>query len=356
MTRIMQPNQLFLFLFASILFQSCSHDEFIAPGTPTVQFAFDLEEFSSTDLPAGSSVVLSINKASGEAALTDHAVSIHSYEDGFITEPIPLASNRYFVTEFMVVHDGVALYVTPKRGSRFSDRVDTPLSRDIVMRDDAVLPLQVVAARNAEARDFGYETLRVRQSNQWKIMVFTRDNRTLEQSAAWAYLTAPGISYGMQLQPGMNTISFQGDPSQTYMLVVEKAGYVTYKTPFVYNDIPGKGNKPFRVVLDRVRNDDAFIITPPKAEGEFTFGLGLRGAGSLTIDWGDGTVETVNFTPDPGSDNSIATPQHVYAGPLPPDGNQISIKGDLDRIFLYESISVYASYVDPRNLKNRFNT
>ena len=149
MTRIMQPNQLFLFLFASILFQSCSHDEFIAPGTPTVQFAFDLEEFSSTDLPAGSSVVLSINKASGEAALTDHAVSIHSYEDGFITEPIPLASNRYFVTEFMVVHDGVALYVTPKRGSRFSDRVDTPLSRDIVMRDDAVLPLQVVAARNA---------------------------------------------------------------------------------------------------------------------------------------------------------------------------------------------------------------
>lgn len=353
MTRIMQPNQLFLFLLAAILFQFCSQEEFIAPGTQTVQFTFGLKGIPSADLPAGSSVVLSINKASGEAALTHHAVRIQSHENGFITEPIPLASNEYFVTEFMVVHDNVALYATPKTGSKFSGLVDMPLAYSVDLReDDAVLPLQVVSTRDAAAREFGYATLRVRQANQWKIMVFTREDRALEESAAWAYLTAPGISYNMQLHPGMNTLSFQGDPNRTYMLVVEKAGYETYKIPFVYNAIRGKGNKPFKVVLDRVQNDDAFIITPPKAEGEFTFGLGLRGNGSLTIDWGDGTIETVSFTPDPGSDNSIATPQHVYAGPLPPDGNQISIKGDLDQIFLYESISVYASYVDPRNLKN----
>ena len=352
MNKIKRPVQLFVFLLAAILLQFCSQDEFIAPGTQTVQFTFELEGIPSAELPAGSSVVLSINKPSGEAALTDHAVSIHSYGDGFITEPIPLASNKYLVTEFMVVHDGVALYVTPKTGSRFSDRVHAPLSQAIVLRDDAVLPLQVVAARNAEAKDFGYETLRVRQSNQWKIMVFTRDYRVQEQSAALAYLIIPGIAYGMQLQPGMNTVSFEGDPAQTYTLVVEKAGYVTHKSPFVYNDIRGKGNSPVKVVLDREQNDDALIIRPPKAEGEFTFNLGVHGAGSLAIDWGDGTIETVTFAPDPGSDNSIVAPQHVYVGPLPPDGNRISITGDLGQIFLYESISVYSPYVDTRNLIN----
>lgn len=174
----------------------------------------------------------------------------------------------------------------------------------------------------------------------------------MELSRAWTYLRAPGISYGSEVEAQMNTLPFQGDPTRTYTLIVEKAGYETYTTDFVYNDIAGNGNKPFKVVLDRVPNENTFTITPPLTPGgEYTFNLGLRGTGSLTIDWSDGNIQTINFAPDGSSsepDASHITVSHQFGGEF--ISKQISISGDLDKIFLFENESVYASDIDLRNL------
>lgn len=344
-----------LVLAPLLLFQFCSQDESFAPASQKVQFTFALDENHTRALPAGSTVILTITTPSGDAVLADHEVAIDRVDNAFITKPIPLGTNQYVVSEFMVVHDEVALFVTPKAGSEFSKEVNTPLSYALPSRDGSVIPLQVVETRNAAAEKFGYKTLKVKNAAQWKIMVFTREDGMVESSPAWHYLITPGLAYGGQLAPGMNTLAFEGDPAHTYTLLVEKAGYVTYTTDFVYNDIKGNGNKPFKVILDRVPDENTFTISPPKAEGEFTFRLGLRGTGSLVIDWGDGTVETLNFAPDPsspGADASYVTPSHEYGLSGSNDQSPVSISGDLDKIFAFESISVYANEIDPRNLSN----
>ena len=341
------------FLLAFFVLQSCSQEEPIAPTTQTVQFTFALDANHTAALPAGSEVVLTITTPSGSPVLIDHPVGIEAVDDGFITEPIKLAPSQYMLTQFMVVHGDAALYVTPKAASEFSKDVSTPLSYALSLDDDTIVPLQVVETRNETAEKFGYRTFTLKKSTQWKIMVFTREDGQLTASAAWSYLIATGIAYGAQLEPGMNTLPFNGDPQQTYRLVVQKAGYVTYSADFVYNDIRGNGNKPFKIILDRVPDENTFTITPPKAEGEFTFELGLKGSGSLNIDWGDGTIETINFAPDPSSpvaDASYIQPSHQYGLPNSHEAFQVSVSGDLDQIFSLETISVYASDIDLRNL------
>ena len=339
------------FLLAFFVIQSCSQEEPIVPATHSVQFSFALNENQTTHLPAGSIVVLTITTPSGSPVLTDHAVDIKASDNGFVTEPIKLGTSQYMLTEFMVVHDDAALYVTPKAASEFSKNVSTPLSYALSLPYDRVVQLQVVETRSERAEKFGYRALKIQKPAQYKIMVFTRENGELTATAAWHYLIAPGIAYGGLLEPGMNTLPFNGDPQQTYNLVVQKAGYVMYSADFVYNDIRGNGNKPFKVILDRVPDENTFTINPPKTEGEFTFKLGLRGTGSLVIDWGDGTIETVTFAPDPdGAGVSYVQPSHEYANPSTHEGDKVSISGDLDKIFLLETISVYASDIDTRNL------
>ena len=340
-----------------LIFQSCTQDDPIAPATRTVQFTFTLNENQVRELPAGSTAVVTITTPSGSPMLTEHPIGINAVDNGFITEPVELAAGRYIVSEFMIVHDDAALYVTPKAASEFSRGVTKPLLYEMSVQEDRVVPLEVVETKNEKAEKFGYQTLTVQKSRQWKIMVFTRENGVLTKSRAWHYLQTPGISYGGELQAQMNTLAFSGDPARTYKLIVEKAGYLTYTADFVYNEIKGKGNKPFKVILDRVQNENKFTITPPMSPGgDFTFELGLRGTGSLTIDWADGTIETIHFAPDPASpeaNTSHITASHLYeASTIPPLGAQISVTGDLDQIFFLETISVYATDIDTRNLSD----
>lgn len=344
-------NRCIPFVFAALFLQSCSQQEPIAPATQTLQFSFALEG-NHSELPAGSIVVFSITTPSGSPVVTDHEVAVTAVDDGFITEPISLKTSQYLLTEFMIMHDGAAIYVSPKASSERAQDVNTPLSYALTLPNDKVVRLQVVETRDEKAEKFGYTSLARKASGQWKIMVFTREDGAMELSRAWTYLRAPGISYGSEVEAQMNTLPFQGDPTQTYTLIVEKAGYETYTTDFVYNDIAGNGNKPFKVVLDRVPNENTFTITPPLTPGgEYTFNLGLRGTGSLTIDWSDGNIQTINFAPDGSSsepDASHITVSHQFGGEF--ISKQISISGDLDKIFLFENESVYASHIDLRNL------
>ena len=344
-------NRFISIVFSALLLQFCSQQE-IAPVSQTVQFQFALDANQTTELPASSSVMLSITTQSGLPVLTNYEVDITAVDNGFITEPVSLGTSQYLVAEFMVMHDGSALYVTPKAASEFSKNVTTPLSYALSLPGEQVVRLEVVETKNEKAERFGYASLARKKSSLWKIMAFTREDGAIQMSRAWASLRAPGISYGSEIQAQINTLPFQGDPSQPYTLVVEKAGYQTYIGDFLYNDIPGNGNKPFRVVLDRMPNENTFTIRPPMSPGgSFTFDLGLHGSGTLVIDWADGTVETINFSPEPGSDASFVTASHVYGGgSVPPLGERIIMRGDLDNIFLFENKSVYADDIDLRNL------
>ena len=339
-------------LLAAFLFQFCSQEDPIAPVSQTVQLTFALDANQITELPAGSTVMVTITTPSGGSVLSDHILAISRSDNGFETEPLELEPREYVITEFLVVHNDLALYVTPKAASEFAQNVVMPLSYAFSLPEDKEVTLGVVPTGSEKAEKFGYRSFRVKDSSQWKIMVFTRENGALQSTAAWVYLIRPGIGYGTQVQPGMNTLAFEGDAEQTYTLLVEKAGYVTYTTDFVYNDIRGNSNKPFKVILDRVPDEGAFTISPPNGQGEFTYRLGLRGSGSLTIDWGDGTVETLNFSPDgTGGDESFLTPLHVYESVSPAyDGWKITVTGDLENVFLLETISVYANDIDLRNL------
>jgi hypothetical protein len=222
-------------------------DEPIAPATRSVQFTFAVNENHTTELALGITAVLSITTPSGSPVLTDHTVEINAVDNGFITEALELPTGQYMVSEFMVVHEDAAVYVTPKATSEFGKYVSTPLSHTLSLADDSVVQLEVVETGSEKAEKFGYKTLKVQKPAQWKIMVFTRENEQLTPSAAWHYLIAPGIAYGGQLSPEMNVIPFNGDPELTYNLVVEKAGYVTYSADYYTALFEAKEISPLRL-------------------------------------------------------------------------------------------------------------
>jgi hypothetical protein len=158
--------------------------------------------------------------------------------------------------------------------------------------------------------------------------------------------------FNYTLGASTNEISFKGDPAASYTLVVKKDGYLPYASQFRFDELSNGANlKSVISSLKSVRKAKVFSLMPT---GDFAFWLAFNQSGSVTVDWGDGTIEKIDFTVEEGSTSNHLL-QHDYAeNPYP-----VVVKGDLNKIvefgldpYVYSSA---ISYVNTDNLPELAN-
>lgn len=132
----------------------------------------------------------------------------------------------------------------------------------------------------------------------------------------------------------INSLSFKQDPEQTYTLQIGKKGYGFILQDFVYSDlIENLNGSPWTFTMT-----EAFSMIALPTENDFSFHLD-GWSGSMTIDWGDGTVEQAPITQYGWFIHAYPSPGR-YAIRITGDLNKIeefnATYSDLDEIDLYQ--------------------
>jgi len=152
-----------------------------------------------------------------------------------------------------------------------------------------------------------------------------------------------GSGIGYNLKPEMNFIEYNGDPNYEWELIVSKPGFSNFSTKFVFNET----EEPFKVVLESLTKANSFTLAPAGSLGAFEFNISFKGTGSILLNWGDGSTETLEFSPDdPITGISSGTISHDYSV-IP---RVISISGDLDKIVSYTDSPYYLAFINVTSL------
>jgi hypothetical protein len=310
-----------------VLLQGCTNDEAVAPKHGSNQLRLIFNE----SVADGSNAVISISDLNGNPLVEDQEVILKKQMGEFAVVGIDLPQGDFVIEEFFVLSENEAVWASPRSGSAFAQNVSQPIN---TLKGDRsnVVHIELLPVNGAEASKFGYSSFR-KAANPFKIAVYISENGKLVPTEAtmMLYEIGGGHEYFYQLDPKLNTVSWPTYPSDIYQLIVAKPGYANYYYGHVsYEYLRSNGNKPLKIVLEPATQEDVFTF-------DFTgtsmnFQLGFRDSGSVVVNWGDGTIDSISFTPEPGSFPSSASTadlSHTYAADGP---HQISITGDLYKI------------------------
>ena len=106
-------------------------------------------------------VTISIKDSDGNTVHSMTRMDLIAIGSGYVTRELELSPGSYTVEDFIVVNkEDVALYITPKKGSKTEKLVSTPLpySFRVVPGDTNGVVLDVISAELGDATDFGYAT------------------------------------------------------------------------------------------------------------------------------------------------------------------------------------------------------
>lgn len=304
-----------MLLLPVILMTSCTEEENRDPAKANLTFSFALTEnkegrTADGQLSPGASVLLSIESSNGALVLDQHKVLIQKDANGYITRPVHLPLGSYDLVEFIVV-DGSeeVLYATPREGSVLSKVISQPLPFKFSIESDDVIDKRVAVLHTGTktAKSFGYESFR-RQPHSLKVQVHIRNDKKLLPASAEA-LIMKGLDTLMmyQLSEKMNTLAFDGDPGETYTLVVVKDSYARFSQNFAVNDVKGK---PLKIVMDPALT----VVGIPRADQNY-FGMQLDPAWGIfdfMVDWGDGTNEIWTSGNDTALGHFYQQPGHYF--------------------------------------------
>jgi hypothetical protein len=315
---------------------------------------------SASDLPHDVKLLISLSNAQGPV-LTLHEVSVLKLGGAFITEPLELTAGSYSVTDFFVVDaDGEILFATPRHASPLAEAVVRALPFSFTVGKGKVsnIDMEVIDATKNTPEAFGYVSFNVNVVDPLPISVFIAQDGKMSFTEARGFIYKNGSSLPEQefaLAAKVNYISFKGAHDDLFTLVVKKEGYADFTKQFTYTNLMAElSGASLKIVLQQETR--AFTITPPITEGTFEFVLGFRDTGTVSVNWGDGTIETVNFTPT----DTIEIPEHASLVKLSHyyldyNEHQVSVTGDLDQVYSFKSISVYVGQIDVSDLPNLLN-
>ena len=121
-------------LSLSFLLLTCQDEEEETIKAGQIQFQLDqfLDPNSSgriaSALPAGSSLLISVNDDSGNPVLTFERIEILTLGTSSVSAPVRLSPGSYTLVDFLVVNESnEVLYATPKAGSTLARLVSRPL-------------------------------------------------------------------------------------------------------------------------------------------------------------------------------------------------------------------------------------
>lgn len=332
----------------SVLFAACDENE-SAIETEKVQFALTSAVHEDTGgrlngtLPDNVKLSISISNPSGKILL-NKVVNILVFGDSYITEPLELPVGRYSITDFFIVSTtNEILFATPKQGSMLAEAVRRPLPFSFALGKGKVKPIemQVIDVAKHSAKAFGYTAFNIEVVNPLPIAVFTEQSDVLTHTSAMGFIYESGSDLLIQefsIGAKINYISFTGDLDKEYRLVIRKDGYVQFKKIFTYNALMEElDDESLKIILEPVPLSDSFTFRNYTSSGTFTFDLIFTGAGSVSVDWGDGNSEVISFT----TESLTQQIGHEYFS----EGQfNVVISGDLDKVtsftdnlgFIYE--------------------
>jgi len=295
--------RLSLLFFVAVLVQSCT-DEESNRSAGHVQFTFDPAQatngrVSAADFPAGSYLIITIEDNAGKEVLKRKTINLIKVGDDFISDPIPLPSGSYKLTDFWVASpDRVMLYAAPKAQSPLAEYVDQPLPISFTVAVDALQEeaVQVLDASESSPEDFGYVSFDLEVIRKFALSVFIPSTNGLILTTADAFILTKDLDTlkVQALEAKTNTIFWEADRTDSLQLVVMKDGFSRYTRTFTFNQLKDELNgSPLKIVLNAALTFVANI--PDWAQGDFEFAFSTNTSyDPLTIHWGDGTSDFIS--------------------------------------------------------------
>lgn len=337
---------LVLLLLAGFGLNQCSEDSDPAQGE--VVFSFDSPPVTngkkSSGIQDGSSVIITITR-NGKRILDFHEIELLKFGEHFVSKPLRLPEGKYFIEDFLVVKDDEVKFATPKEGSKLSSLVTKKLPYAFNVSHSAInsISMDVIDVSYEEPESLGYASFRMKVVHPFRVSVFVYEKGRLKLTHADLKLVREdSVIDNLRLFPRVNTLPFAGEQTATYRLIVSKDGYRSAAVEFNYQAyLAENGNKPLEFILEPV--PEASLTATSDVHLYLTF----TKSGSVTVDWPDGTSETIEFKGTPNDPDKLTFVQLSHA--LNDASGVVGLTGDLDHIVEFVSVTSLSS-LDISNL------
>ncbi|WMN12295.1 hypothetical protein QYS49_33145 [Marivirga salinae] len=322
-------------LFAALLLIGCSpepenvKDDLI--GKVNFNLSLSNENGQSRQvlaIPAGSYLHISIETVEGEPVLEDETIEILSFNGNYVSEALEVSVGEYSLTKFMVISpEDEVLYATPMSESPKADLVGNslPLHFEIAESSSLQLPLEVINVSLLLPDDIGYVSFPFTVTDFFFLSVFKFDSKGSSLTYAKGYIIHNEDTIkSFTAKPEINTVALSNLGNEEFTLLLIKKGYAKYSETFTIESLFNlHENGLLNIQLEPALTFIALPNSYGDDEAEFDFQFTLNYQGELTIDWGNGQIETKT------SNSYGASFAHKYG-----DNSEyfVSITGDIDKI------------------------
>jgi hypothetical protein len=279
-----------------------------------------------TNLPSETSLLISVETKEGDPLYTLENVSFSKTDDGFSTSSLNLQPGEFVLTEFMLVNSaGKILYTIPENDSRLAGTVDRSLGIDFRFDSNSESQIEATAleVNQLSPADFGRASFSIQ--NSFQVMVSEGDSKKAVTAHAMILHGSDTVATFV-LPPKKSRIAFDGNPNESYTLVVSKDACAPSVHEFSLSSWAVEyRNRPLKISLAPALT----MLAEAGGDPESPFSFYLSGPGSVQVNWGDGAVETIALNNDTGTELAH---NYTAAGQYP-----ITITGDIDKIWEFYS-------------------
>jgi hypothetical protein len=250
-------------------------------------------------LPENARARISVTSSNGASVLSDHEISVFKTNGVYITDAVDLSPGAYTITDFMIVKDSVALYLTPKKGAELTTATPhaLPYKFSVGEANAATVSMQVIDVRDLDLELFGYASAKARNNSLAVAIYDSIDGNTFLTSATAELRQNKKLLSTFSLAAAVNTITLGGDHKMPYTLTVYTANSAKTRT-FNIKDLKHEiGNDPLQLVLKPafVLKLESYIEAGNETEEYFEFRM--DGQGKVNINWGDGEESPATILP-----------------------------------------------------------
>jgi hypothetical protein len=245
------------------------------------------------DLPPESALLVSMETPAGETIYDLKEIAFHAENGIFSTSALDVQPGEYKITEFMVVdNEGQVLYTIPDAGAPLSNQVKAPLGSTVLISSASTgtVAAEALEVKRFKPSDFGLTSFLVRNAFQLLIS----EEGSSQPLDASAVVLQNGDTVATFNVPGKKSrISFSGDLTAKYKLIVSRDAYAPYEAEFTLKEWAAQyKTKPLNIRLA-----PAFTMVGSTYADEHTpfyFYIGGEDM-NISVNWGDGTTDTYHI-------------------------------------------------------------
>jgi hypothetical protein len=281
-------------LVTTVFMFSCMDQDGPVQNKTQVSFSVALPNSGGghvAEFPKAASLMISVESADGNLLLDQEEIELQELAEGYVSIPMKLPAGDYLVTEFVVVDEsGKPIFATPSMNSELAPLTAVTLPFKFEIESDAMkIEFQVLDAITNASTKFGYDTFK-RKAGSFKLEVLIPIDDTLEKTTGEAFILQGLDTLEIfPLSAETNTIVFNGNPQETYTLVVIKDAYSRFAYESTLKGLVQQfKKKPLRAELLPALT---FVAVPIQDQNYFNMQFDANGGLTFTIDFGDGTTQ-----------------------------------------------------------------